>query len=271
MFENGLVLSRSKVKLTGNYLTFFDFERSFRVAGYRLAKFFNDGFQTKKEVLTVDEIRVKSMRRAKRTVVDLINCNMLSSYKNSDKFLTLTQGDYEQDIKTSNEHLRRFVRRLNAVVSSRHHSPVRYVSVPQFQKNGTVHYHLMLFGMPFVPVADIEKMWGRGFVKLNRIRQGTDVGAYITRYMVKDVFDKRLMGEKCYMTSQGLEKPFVSTVEEVCDYLKNHIQGLARKIWTSLFPVPFLVSVAVEKYDLSRYPQEVRYLKRYLAENSLIY
>jgi hypothetical protein len=272
------IFSDRKVKITGNIVSFFTFGGEFRVAG---GKLYSNSKKEKPKPLTSDEIRKKNLKRAQRTVKDLVNSNINRSSLNSDKFLTLTQADFESDITKSNAHLHRFMVRLN-----RHLSPsikksnkgeaelsdnVRYLAVPEFQKkHGTVHYHLVLFGMPYLNQAKIAQLWGRGYVWINRIHQGSDVGAYMTKYMVKDIGDPRLRGEKCYMASKGLEKPLMSTLVEMVNYVYGYVKQFAKPAYLSdPLPIPFLKSVVVEKFSLWRYPKEVRYLKRTLALGSL--
>jgi hypothetical protein len=236
--------------------------------GQKKLHFDSDG--TEKSViepLTHEEIRAQSLRRAKRMVVDLINCNSGQSHKNTDKFLTLTQADFESNITVSNKYFHRFIIRLNRYLGT----DVRYLNIVEFQKKyGTVHYHLALFSMPYVPQSVLAKLWGRGYVWVSKIQPGTNVGTYMSKYMVKDIDDPRLEGEKCYMASKFLSRPLISTIEEIVNLIYFRLAAILKPLRVcDEFPVRFLDWVTVERFDLWRYPKEVRYLRWYLAKNSL--
>jgi hypothetical protein len=88
---------------------------------------------------------------------------------------------------------------------------LKYVSVLEFQdKNdrGAVHYH-MICNLPYIKKSELAKIWGNGFVKINAIDKVDNVGAYVIKYMNKDIDDIRLQGLKAYNCSQGLDKPVV--------------------------------------------------------------
>lgn len=50
-------------------------------------------------------------------------------------------------------------------------------------------------------------IWKNGYVKINRIDNVDNVGAYVCKYITKDNNDTRLEGEKMYFSSRGLKKP----------------------------------------------------------------
>lgn len=65
----------------------------------------------------------------------------------------------------------------------------------------------MMSDLPYIPHEELEKIWGHGFVGINKIDHVDNVGAYMTRYMAEDMTDTRLMGEKSYSTSKNLLRP----------------------------------------------------------------
>ena len=82
----------------------------------------------------------------------------------------------------------------------------------EFQKRGAIHYHMRSdFG--YIEQCDLEKIWGNGFVWINDLLKSNkgkpvdNVGAYIVKYMNKNIIDKRLMGKKAYFTSKNLKRP----------------------------------------------------------------
>jgi hypothetical protein len=80
----------------------------------------------------------------------------------------------------------------------------------------------LLCNLPFVDVNALAHLWGHGFVKLNRIDNIDNVGAYVTKYMTKDSIDERLIGRKCYTMSRGLNQPVEMTNEkEITELLEG--------------------------------------------------
>ena len=158
--------------------------------------------------------RNKVLARNRRTVRQLVNSN-----HDCNKFLTLTFADNLTDIDKANYQFKKFIERLKYRYSS---IELKYIAVIEFQKRGAVHYHL-LNNLPYIDVNELARVWGHGFIKLNKIDNVDNVGAYVTKYMQKDLDDPRLLGRKCYMTSRNLNKPLKinndSLVDELLVYL----------------------------------------------------
>lgn len=147
------------------------------------------------------ENQKKKAIRARRNVMMTANAN-----PDLDKFLTLTYKDNVTDIDRARKDFDRFLKRL------KHHNDkeLKYIDVIEFQKRGAIHFHL-LCNLPFVNVDELAQIWGFGFVRINRIDNVDNVGAYITKYMTKENVDERLTGKKCYSMSRNLKKPIVVT------------------------------------------------------------
>lgn len=158
--------------------------------------------------------RNKVLARNRRTVRQLVNSN-----PDCNKFLTLTFADNLTDIDKANYQFKKFIERLKYRYSS---IELKYIAVIEFQKRGAIHYHL-LNNLPYIDVNELACVWGHGFIKLNKIDNVDNVGAYVTKYMQKDLDDPRLLGRKCYMTSRNLNKPLKinndSLVDELLVYL----------------------------------------------------
>lgn len=151
-----------------------------------------------------DQNYKQSKRKRRNAIRQLITTN----FDSSSKFVTLTfDNDREfnlTDVIACNSYFHGFMKRLK-----RKYPDVKYVAVIEFQdKNdrGAVHYH-MICNLPYIPKKELQDIWGAGFVKVNKIDNVDNVGAYVIKYMTSDVDDTRLMGLKAYNHSQGLEKP----------------------------------------------------------------
>lgn len=130
------------------------------------------------------------------------------NFDSSSKFVTLTFKDglgFDiKDVKQCNEAFTAFIRRLKKSFPD-----LKYIAVVEFQdKNdrGAVHYH-MICNLPFIKKDQLSHIWGNGFIKINAIDKVDNVGAYVVKYMNKDIDDVRLQGLKAYNASKGLQKP----------------------------------------------------------------
>jgi len=61
----------------------------------------------------------------------------------------------------------------------------------EFQERGAPHFHILLFGLPFVPKGLIQKWWGevigcdRPFTRIEAVRSWRGVLGYAAKYMAK--------------------------------------------------------------------------------------
>ena len=146
--------------------------------------------------------RADVLHRAAKTLRRQINANV-GAWEESTKFITLTYADNMTDLKESNYNFKKFIQRLNYKLGIK----LKYSCVVEFQKRGAIHYHLVAYNLPYIQNKKLAEIWSYGFVKVNKIDNVTNVGAYVTKYMTKDSNDDRLLGEKCYFSSRDLIKP----------------------------------------------------------------
>lgn len=180
------------------------------------------------EGLQRDENYRQTQRKRRNTIRQLICTN----FDNQSKFVTLTFNDQQdfdiKDVKQCNEAFHRFCKRLR-----RRYKDIEYVAVIEFQdKNdrGAVHYH-MICNLPYIKSSELSALWGCGFVKINRIEKVDNIGAYVVKYMNKDIDDERLQGLKAYNCSRGLRRPvelksWTSSDENALRDLNNAIEKL---------------------------------------------
>ena len=119
----------------------------------------------------------------------------------NDKFVSLTFAENMTDISKANYEFKKFVVRMK-----RKYPNFEYVAVIEFQKRGAIHYH-MVCNLPYVPNEEFAKIWKQGFIKINKISHVDNIGAYVTKYMNKNLDDDRLRGKQAYNRSRGLIEP----------------------------------------------------------------
>lgn len=196
--KNTLKNIKYKVRISGNVVELFTYERGY-FKGYQTPVKVGRAGNATDENKQLN--REKARKRASAKVRNLINAN-----PQLNKFFTLTFADNITDLKYANNQFRCFIKRLNRYLVKLGKSPVEYVAVVEFQERGAVHYHL-LCNLPYINAKELAQIWGNGFVKINKIDNVDNVGAYVTKYMTKDNADDRLAGNRSFFTSQGLNKP----------------------------------------------------------------
>lgn len=135
------------------------------------------------------------------------------------KFVTFTFADNIQDLKTANYEWKKFKQRLNDYFDK----DIKYLVVIEFQERGAIHYHVVFFNIPFVRQDVLSRLWGNGYVWINKIDNVDNVGAYVCKYLTKDTMDHRLRGKKCYFCSRGLYKPIEIIDDNKIDELEAHL------------------------------------------------
>lgn len=210
-----------RVIVSGNVLEIYEYEKP-------VAK----GLETKRKgrsnaPFTSDEVkaenRSKIASRARAYVRRKVNAN-----PQLNKFLTLTFVENLTDLDKARYEFDKFIKRLKTRFKN-----VQYIAVVEYQGRGAIHFHL-LCNLPYVNVNELAKIWKHGFIKINRIDNVDNVGAYVTKYMTKDSIDERLIGRKCYSMSKGLNEPQEYTREEEINEILENLEAVKR-VHTSEF------------------------------------
>lgn len=195
-----------------------------------------------------EDSQMKSLHRTKSILRRLVNCNVWQWFKKEKVphppiFVTFTFRENIQNIKEANNIFSKFIKRLNYFIDKRD-VLLKYIVVIEFQKRGAIHYHTVFFNLPFIKKEALAKLWGQGFIRIKAIENVDNIGAYISKYMSKNINDSRLEGLKRYFSSRYLHKPIE---------IKNYSKAL--KI-SRLLPKEYLIH---EKEFESAYNGKVRY------------
>jgi hypothetical protein len=188
-----------KVIVSGNHVEVYRFENPI----WRGFESHQNKDKGSKRVLTTEEQRQyeekkikSSLNRAKTEVKRLVNSN-----PQLNKFLTLTFAKNLTDIETTNKLFNQFTKRTSYKYKS-----FQYLVVPEFQKRGAVHYH-MLCSLPFIEMKRLTKLWGHGYVWIERIEDSKNIRSYLTKYLTKDLFAENMSGKKKFFRSKTLRQP----------------------------------------------------------------
>lgn len=204
-----IAIVKTKMVISGNIVEVYEYEKGYST-GYKLTDDERAKRGRKKDYTSEDyEInREKVLIRARKELRRIINSNV-NSYGDefTTKFVTLTFKENITDLKSANYEFKKFMKRLNYHMFGSKKANIKYSVVPEFQKRGAVHYHVVFYNLPYLKADDLAEIWGHGFIKINKIDNVDNVGAYVCKYMTKDNIDERLEGNKCYFNSRGLYKP----------------------------------------------------------------
>lgn len=136
----------------------------------------------------------------------LVDCN----FDDKTTFLTLTYKENIVDIDESNSNFNKFIKRLKYYLKKNfdYQIDLKYIATWEKQKRGSIHYHIILFGFPFIPINDLQEIWGHGFIKINKIDhvEKENKGRYVSKYFAKDL-DIKEHKKKAFFTSRNLRKP----------------------------------------------------------------
>ncbi|MDD3487674.1 MAG: hypothetical protein PHF35_04875 [Candidatus Moranbacteria bacterium] len=164
----------------------------------------------------------KSKFSVNRTITEIRR--ILSNNPQLIKFLTLTTKII--DVAKANHLFNLYTQRMKD-----RYPEFQYFAVIEFMPDidhkgnkkpdgGEVHYHA-LCNLRYVRNKELAEIWGQGFVRINRKKKADDLRGYLSKYLWKDMKDKRLFGKKKYFCSQDLNR----STEYINDEAKSYIQN----------------------------------------------
>jgi hypothetical protein len=170
-----------------------------------------------------------SINRTKTEIRRLVNSN-----PQLNKFMTLTFAKSTTDLKEANYIFNQFIKRITY-----RYPDFEYLAVPEFQKDedhwgrkkehgGSVHYHL-LCNLPYIENNVLEWFWRQGMVNIRQIGKVNNLGAYMSKYLGKELFSGRMFGKKKFFRSQNLK--------EAIEILGWYAQKFIEKFLSLLTPV----------------------------------
>ncbi len=203
----------------------------------------------------------KSIYRTKQNVRRIIFAN---AWKYSNKqeelytpqFITFTFKENVNDLKEANYLFNKYIKRLNYKLIKELERNVCYISVPEFQKRGAVHYHVIFFNLPLIDTQEefktgiFAETWKHGFIKVKHIKEAKGVSAYLTKYLTKDLIDARFSSKKKYFCSRNIKRPYPIHDMERAQEVINNI-SIFEKDYKSDYKTPGGNEVLYSLYHLS--------------------
>jgi hypothetical protein len=181
---------------------------------------------------------LQSSRRSKKQFTRLIHANTNVWPEPSGKilppsFLSLTFAENITNLKEANAHFSRFIKRLNYLSSNGNKkSLLKYIVVPEFQKRGAVHYHVLFFNLPHIKKEKIAEAWGFGFIDIKKSKNVDKAIHYMTKYMSKELGSNMPKSARRYFSSNNLKKPITSRNEKQIKFFMDLYSERLEKIKT---------------------------------------
>jgi len=169
-----------------------------------------------------------SLRRAARSFRRIVRSNLGGA--DAPSLLTLTMYQ-ELPLEASVHLFTAFIARLRRESQTE----FRYIAVPEFQKRGAVHFHVLIWGLNHLACHGYFKrdfrgkntfycetwqeekcecttrycgrLWLRGFSDHFATDGSPKLVGYLSKYMRKTMQDVRLTGEKAYYASRNIMRP----------------------------------------------------------------
>ena len=158
---------------------------------------------------------INTIRYSISNLRNLINNNFFGGQ--NELWVTLTFGDNK--IYNANDLCPVFEKFIKRLRYSYKGYKIDYIYVPEPHEKGDWHIHLLLKAdRPlYIDNSKLSKIWGYGFVKVNRLKDIDNIGAYVSAYLINIKNGEHTkkgarlylypVGHQLYRFSKGIKKP----------------------------------------------------------------
>lgn len=185
-------------------------------------------------------------RRARKNFVRLVRANLRAD--ECPAFLTLTMRDFVS-VGVSYSCLKGFFISLRSIVGK----DIKYIAVPEFQKRGAVHFHILVWGLPQEIIKYerrtrlIQNCWSLGYVDIITTDGSEKLAGYLGKYMSKSMLHSDIGTSKAYSCSRNVLRP-VSFTSHTMVALPESFWSEGNIILTEReFEVPFMGACHYQK------------------------
>lgn len=129
---------------------------------------------------------LNSLRKTFKKLRYLINNNFVGS--RSELFLTLTYRENMTDTKQIYKDFSLFMKRLRY-----RYEGLSYLAIIEPQERGAWHFHILIKKddktQLFISNSEVSDLWGLGFVRVTRLSNIDNIGAYLCSYLTDIIVD----------------------------------------------------------------------------------
>jgi len=149
-------------------------------------------------------------RRARKDFIRLVRSNLTG--ESCPSFLTLTMRDIVS-VEVAYSCLKGFFRTFRDIVGP----DFKYIAVPEYQKRGAVHFHILLWGCSEEMIKNerstrtIQNLWALGYVDIVPTDGNPKLAGYLGKYMSKSLLSNNLGFSKAYTCSRNVLRPVSHT------------------------------------------------------------
>jgi len=169
--------------------------------------------------------RGDSLGRSRNRIYRLIHGNACKHGNYKPVFTTYTFAESVSDYDEACYYFKAFIRKLRHFFGSK----IQYLCIPEIQKQREAkygvavwHFHTVFFNLPYLDRIKHSELWGKGRTNIQIVKDLNDIGAYVSKYLSKDILNSKLYGKRVLHVSKGLFQPYdVFHKEGVDEVLAN--------------------------------------------------
>lgn len=252
-----------KVIVSGNVIEIYEFEKD-PLGGYFDRVDDYDPFDLEN---TKIELKDRTNERRGQTLRDGRNMTRrlaLMNFSENDKFITLTFDPKKlknkkvlTDLNFIDDEFKKFIKRFNY----RFGTKLKYIAVRETHKSGRFHIHMICdWKQEFEcheQLREFERLlgnevWKHGFVDIKEINHVDNVGAYIIKYMTKDLSIELFKGKKLYLCSKGLDRPVIYRGIEADTLIDAYQLEQKKEVFTNSYESEYLGVITYKEFNLKR-------------------
>lgn len=222
-------MHRSRCKYLTNVYTVRKYSEDYFKVSIRKCML-NPGYEHIEVRRDVNDVRLNNnLLRAKATVFEYAYCN------DFDYFITLTLDSSKKNRHDLDKYIKDFGQFIRDY-RKKHSCDIQYLLIPERHSDGAWHMHGLIKGIPceqlqinehgYLDWYDYRERFG--WVSLSRVRSREGVSKYITKYITKDMRDRK-KNKKLYYVTRGLKRAkvikkgtfFAQNMPECEDYYEN--------------------------------------------------
>lgn len=171
----------------------------------------------------------RSIKRARDAFFRLVDHN-LHLYEDLPYFLTLTYHNEYETLPTlteAYEHQQAFWTRVKKTVAP----DIAYISVPEWQKRGAIHFHALVWNLPSSVRKErdsriLQRCWRQGYCDVRAtLYKSPKLPGYLSKYLTKAKNDQRLGNRKAYTASRNIDRPREKGSNFLSDYLSTFVEN----------------------------------------------
>jgi len=160
-----------------------------------------------------------SIRRAARAFRRLVRANLAGDVPPALLTLTMHQKlSYAASVRI----FTRFIARLRRSAGRE----FRYIAVPELQKRGSWHWHVLIWGLGHYAQEErttryFARFWLRGFCDCVITDGHSKIASYLAKYLSKAMSNLRRSDTKTYYTSRNILRPVSINASTLATYTKD--------------------------------------------------